>query len=117
MKYTGGCHCGEVQYEVELGEIKELLSCNCSICSKSGWLLLFAPDSNFKLLKGEKFLTDYQFGKKNIHHLFCSKCGVRSFSLGANPSTGEKMRAINARCLNDFNIEAYPLRKVDGKNF
>jgi len=31
MQYRGSCHCGKVAYEVE-GEIKEAMSCNCSMC-------------------------------------------------------------------------------------
>ena len=42
MQYHGSCHCGNVAYEVE-GEIKEAYSCNCSLCSRRGGLLWFAP--------------------------------------------------------------------------
>ncbi|SVA81066.1 uncharacterized protein METZ01_LOCUS133920, partial [marine metagenome] len=36
MFYKGGCHCGAVEFEVEASEKIIVVSCNCSICSKSG---------------------------------------------------------------------------------
>ena len=69
MKYTGGCHCGKVRFEVDM-DLKEVISCNCSMCAKRGSLLAFVPEENFTLLSGEDALTDYQFNKKVIHHLF-----------------------------------------------
>lgn len=113
MKYTGGCHCEKVRFEVEL-ELKEVISCNCSICSKRGYLLAFAPDASFKLLSGEGSLGDYQFGKKRIHHYFCSSCGVGSFGKGATPD-GQIMRAINVRCLDGVDIQKLTIVPVDGK--
>lgn len=114
MKYSGGCHCQKIRFEVE-GDITRAMSCNCSICSKRGHLLTFIPEESFKLLKGEEALHDYQFAKKHIHHYFCSSCGVGSFGAGAGPD-GKKMRAINVRCLDNFDFEKIPIDKYDGKS-
>jgi hypothetical protein len=88
-------------------------ACNCSICSRNGWLLAFVPESNFRLLAGEGELTDYQFNKKHIHHLFCRTCGVRSFSRGAGRD-GKTMYSINLRCIADFDSTALPVETFDG---
>jgi hypothetical protein len=53
MIYKGGCHCGAVTFEVEAAETIECQDCNCSICSKSGYLHLNVAKSKFKLLQGE----------------------------------------------------------------
>ena len=82
--WTGGCHCGRVRYEAELS-LDGIVACNCSICQKRGSLLAFVPQSQFRLLAGEDALTDYQFNKKVIHHLFCATCGVASFAHGEKP--------------------------------
>jgi hypothetical protein len=91
------------------------VTCNCSICSKTGTALAFAPASQFELLQGEGSLTDYQFGKKQIHHLFCRRCGVRSFARGAMPD-GTPMAAVNVRCLDGVDLGAIPKREHDGRS-
>ncbi|MFA5900062.1 MAG: GFA family protein [Hyphomicrobium sp.] len=110
--YTGSCHCGAVRYEVELS-LDQVISCNCSICRKQGLLLAFAPDDKFKLSGGEEQLTDYLFNRKVIHHLFCSTCGVSSFSRGTRPD-GVHTVAINVRCLDGVDLDTLNLRKFDG---
>ncbi len=112
--YTGGCHCKKVQYEVEL-ELENVISCNCSICSKRGWLLAFAPKAAFKLIAGEDELTDYQFNKYLIHHLFCSTCGTASYGVGSDDKGNESV-AINVRCLDGVDIETLNVIKYDGKS-
>ena len=93
---------------------KPVTQCNCSICSRTGTLLAFAPASQFRLLSGEARLTDYQFGKKRIHHLFCKVCGVRSFARGEGPSG--PMVAINTRCLDEVDAATLNVRHFDGRN-
>ncbi|WPU64543.1 GFA family protein [Peredibacter starrii] len=114
MIYQGGCHCGNIRYEVE-ANIDSGITCNCSICSKKGHILAFAPESHFKLLKGETSLSDYQFNKKTIHHLFCKNCGVSSFGRGTMPD-GTKMVSINVRCLEEFDFKNLPVTEFDGKS-
>ena len=113
--YKGSCHCGEVSYEVDL-ELGKVIACNCSICSRMGWLLSFVPASQFRLLSGEKVLVDYQFGKKSIHHPFCSKCGIRSFCGGTDPG-GNEVRGVNVRCLEGVEVDKLEVMHYDGKNF
>ncbi len=112
--YQGGCHCGKVRYQIT-AKLAGAITCNCSICSKTGTMLTFVPAAQFELLSGEDALTDYQFGRMNIHHLFCKHCGIRSFARGQKPD-GTRMAAINVRCLDDVDLEAVPVQKVDGKS-
>ena len=112
-KYQGSCHCGKVRYSVEADLSGELISCNCSICGRTGTVLTFVPASQFKLEQGEGALTDYQFNKKTIHHLFCSTCGVRSFARGKGPD-GSEMAAINARCLEGVDVATLKIVHFDG---
>jgi hypothetical protein len=114
MKHTGGCHCGKVRYEVEM-EIGKVIECNCSICSKKGYLLSFAPSTAFKLLSGENNLNDYQFNKHIVHHLFCKTCGIGSFSKGKGPD-GTEMHAINVRCLDGVDLDKLDLMPYDGRS-
>ena len=114
MKHAGGCHCGNVRYEVEM-KLEKALSCNCSICMKRGTLLDFVPETQFKLLSGDKDLQDYQFNKKVIHHLFCKDCGILSFSRAVAPD-GSKVVAVNVRCLDNVDLSSLKIQHYDGKS-
>ena len=77
--YQGACHCRRVTFEVEAPDRLEVEDCNCSICSKSGFLHLIVPKSRFALKTGEQDLTTYQFNTGVAKHLFCRHCGVKPF--------------------------------------
>ncbi len=111
--YTGGCHCGQVRYEVE-ADIASVISCNCSHCAIKGLLLTFVPKDSFKLLSGEDSLTEYRFNKKTIEHLFCKNCGVEAFGNGSSPD-GAQMVAINVRTIDNVDISTFELMPFDGK--
>ena len=114
--YSGGCHCGAVRYQVrDLDLGKGGLTCTCTICQKTGTTLTFVPAEQFVLERGEAELTDYQFGKKRIHHLFCKVCGIRSFARGQRPD-GSPMAAINVRCLDDIDLASVPTTFFDGRS-
>ena len=113
--YAGGCHCGKVRYEVTMEPPTSAMACNCSICSKKGTLLTFVPMKQFKVTTGAGTLSDYQFGKKNIHHLFCPVCGVGSYATGKGPD-GTEMAAINVRCLDGIDLTAIPVTTFNGKD-
>lgn len=113
--YTGSCHCGNVRYEAELDLSQPVISCNCSICGRTGSLLTFVGANQFKLLSGEESLTDYQFNHHVIHHVFCKVCGIKSFARGKNPDGGD-MVAINTRCLEDVDVTKLKQHAYDGKS-
>ena len=114
--YEGGCHCGAVRFRVTTS-LATVYACNCSICSKMGWRLAFAPEQDFELLSGAEALSDYQFYKKHIHHRFCRTCGVRSFTTGPGKD-GTQMVSINVRCLDEVGLEADNLstQHFDGRS-
>ena len=50
--YRGSCHCGRVAFEVD-GELGTVMECNCSHCSRKGYLLWFVPRDSFRPGKPE----------------------------------------------------------------
>ncbi|CAN0623292.1 Glutathione-dependent formaldehyde-activating GFA [Burkholderia multivorans] len=114
MLYRGSCHCGNVKFEVE-GELKGALSCNCSICSRTGSLLWFAPRANLHLQTPEENLATYMFNKHVIQHRFCKTCGIHPFAEGTDPQ-GNRMAAVNIRCLEGVDIDAVPVTHYDGRS-
>jgi hypothetical protein len=115
MTHTGTCHCGQVSFEVE-GEPEEVMECNCSHCSRKGFLLWFIPRDKFKLLQGADSLTTYEFNKHIIAHQFCKTCSCQAFAYGKDRS-GAEMAAVNARCLADIDLSSLKRIPVDGRSF
>jgi hypothetical protein len=113
--HSGGCHCGKVRYRVTVDLGQPVISCNCSMCGRTGTLLTFVPESQFELQSGQDSLTDYLFNKHVIHHVFCSTCGIKSFARGKKPD-GSQMVAINVRCLDDVDLGKLQIQQVDGRS-
>lgn len=114
MIYKGSCHCGQVAFEVE-GELTQVTDCNCSICSRKGSLLWFVPRDTLRLLTPEENLSTYLFNKHVIKHRFCAKCGMHPFGEGVDPS-GNRIAAINVRCLEDVDFASLPVNHFDGRS-
>jgi hypothetical protein len=112
--HTGGCHCGQVRYAVTL-DLDQVITCNCSICTKSGTILTAVTVDKFRLDSGADMLSDYTFNKHAIHHLFCPNCGIKSFSRGKTPD-GTEMVAINVRCLDHVDVAALKPQQYDGRS-
>ncbi len=114
-KHHGSCHCGKVQFEVE-AELEGLTTCNCSICGRTGSIMLFVPMDKLEQAAGKEALTDYQFGSKTVHHVFCSTCGVRPYGWGAGKD-GSAWAMVNARCLDGVDAHQLEIKKqYDGKS-
>lgn len=114
MTYKGSCHCGKVAFEVE-GKLDGATSCNCSICSRKGSLLWFVPRDKLRLLTSESDLRAYTFNKHRIKHYFCPTCGIHPFGEGTDPR-GNRMAAVNARCLEGVDLESLPVKHFDGRS-
>lgn len=114
MKYQGSCHCGQIAFEVE-GEIEQVIDCNCSICQRKGAPLWFVPRERLHLLTAEENMATYTFGAQTINHRFCAKCGIHPFGEGVDPA-GNKMAAINVRCLEGVDLAALPVVHYDGRS-
>ncbi len=114
IKHTGGCHCGRVRFEVMAPAQLEVGECNCSMCSKAGYLHLMVPAASFKLLSGEGALSSYRFNTRTAKHLFCTHCGVKSFYVPRSHPDGY---SVNARCLDEGTVTGMTLTKIDGRNW
>ena len=114
MRIEGGCHCGAVRFEAEAPEPLEALDCNCSICARTGFLHLIVPHAEFRLLAGEKALASYRFGSGAANHLFCRRCGVKSFY---QPRSHPDSWSVNLRCVDGAESLDVAVRPFDGRNW
>jgi len=77
------------------------------------------PPQDFRLVQGEEALSDYQFGTRVGHHLFCRHCGVWPFARGYIEEIGGDYVAVNVAALDTVTVEELrgaPVRYFDGHN-
>ena len=113
--WSGGCHCGDVRFEVDANLDQErLLDCNCSMCTKKALIHLMVPEARFRLLTSPSKITTYTFGTHTAKHTFCSRCGIHAFY---TPRSHPDHVDVNARCLDGIDVSALKIEKFDGKNW
>ena len=113
MIYPGSCHCGAVRFEVEAPEEIDADLCNCSICTKSGFLHLIVPKSRFRLVAGEDAITTYTFNTGVAKHTFCRHCGIKPFYV---PRSNPDGIDVNVHCL-DTPPRRVRVTEFDGRNW
>ncbi|KAI0107629.1 glutathione-dependent formaldehyde-activating, GFA [Hypoxylon sp. NC0597] len=122
ITYKANCHCGRTRFTVDLADIRSLkvTRCNCSICTRNGYLLVYPRVEDVKFESGLDELSSYCFGKSLKYHRFCSKCGT-SVLIDFSKSDWDLERevvAINIRTFRDIEdvLGELTFRDVDGKN-
>ncbi|KAF1959130.1 hypothetical protein CC80DRAFT_490105 [Byssothecium circinans] len=121
--YTGSCHCKRTTYTVTQSPSLtdpacEVTNCNCSICSRNGYLLIYIPDKHLSFTAGglDDF-TKYTFAPKHkIAHHFCPLCGTSCFAKSTDPEFFSDYTAVNVRTLEGVELDALKLKEVDGKS-
>ncbi|KAF8174432.1 hypothetical protein K438DRAFT_1848898, partial [Mycena galopus ATCC 62051] len=85
IEYRGNCHCGAFKFTYKAAELKQAFTCNCSICSKNGYLWAFPA-------KQEDFTV------------FCPTCGTSVLG-----------RTVDGRCgINVLIFDSLPVLASDG---
>ena len=79
--YEANCHCGAVKYQVNMPPLETLkvTNCNCSICSKNGYLNVYPKREDVVFHCGKDHIKGYVFGAKRCIHQFCQTCGSSLF--------------------------------------
>jgi hypothetical protein len=114
VTHQGGCHCGAVRFELKAPGVLTAKRCNCSICSKTGFVHVFAGRDDFCITAGEDNLTDYRFNTGTARHLFCNSCGVKSFYVPRSHPDGW---SVNLNCIDPETIERADVSDFDGANW
>ena len=78
----------------------------------TGFLHIMVPHEEFELITGGNALTSYRFGSGAAEHLFCSRCGVKSFY---QPRSHPDSWSVNANCLDD--PPELSIEKFDGRDW
>lgn len=112
--FHGSCHCGRIAYDVEV-ESQPAIECNCSHCSRKGYLLWFVPRTALTLRTPAADMATYRFNKHVIDHHFCPICGCAPFGFGTDPK-GQATAAINVRCLEGVELGTLQRVPYDGRS-
>ena len=108
----GSCHCGGIRFTVHVTN-QQALDCNCSICSKKGFLHVIVDKTELEVLTGRELLTTYTCNTHTAKHHFCSVCGMHPFYVPRSHPDGV---SVNARCL-DVPLARFEIAPFDGQNW
>lgn len=111
--HPGGCHCGAVRFRVRIRRWVAI-DCNCSICTRKGFLHLIVPPEDFELERGSDALAEYRFNTGVACHRFCKTCGVFPFY---TPRSHPDQIDVNARCLDGDAFARFAREPFDGQNW
>lgn len=100
-KLTGGCHCGNIQVDLELTRTRETYNpraCDCDFCTRHSAAYLSDPEGSLVIrMKDEDRVGRYRQGDGIAEFLICSNCGVL---VGVTyKSEGRVYGAVNARAI------------------
>ncbi|KAF1346286.1 Mss4-like protein, partial [Delphinella strobiligena] len=127
--YLGSCHCGAIRYKFWIspplyansdltGGQYEVVHCNCSICSRNGYLLVHPRHSDIQWMgDSEKHIKKYYMASKSNPHYFCEHCGS---SIGTDLAVlpeylmGDSRFALNVRMIKDVDLNKLKYKNVPG---
>ncbi len=96
------------------GDLTGVSDCNCSVCTKKGFLHLIVPPEQFELLSGEDAITTYQFNTGTAKHMFCRYCGIHSYYI---PRSDPDKIDVNVRCLDGIDLATIDIKPFGGRNW
>lgn len=101
-KYTGGCQCGIIRYEI-VGTPKKLVVCHCTDCQRQSGsafgMTLAVNEADFQLTQGEpKFFGSKSAAGRAKLGAFCPECGTRIYH---KPEWRKKTVSVKPGTLDD----------------
>ncbi len=111
--YRGGCHCGRIAFEAR-GVLERVFICNCSICSKKGYVHWLIPTHAFRLLTPIADVATYCFNTGEAKHHFCRVCGAAPFHI---PRGWPGYVDVNVRCLEGVDRGQISVEYFDGRHW
>jgi len=113
--YRGNCHCGAFVYELDQPEIKSAYQCNCSVCTRKGYLWVFTGvHDDLRWAKGSiEGLTSYTFNKGELVHKFCPTCGTALFGYAPTYPPGKRL-AVNTHAIQGIDTGTLEKTPFDG---
>jgi hypothetical protein len=108
--YRGRCHCGKIRFEVD-ADLDHVRVCDCSICRARGALNHRVKEGDIRVLTPLGEMSVYQWNTRQAKDYFCPVCGILPFR---RPRNGADIWTVNVRCLEGVDLDAIPVRRVQG---
>ncbi|KAF2707657.1 hypothetical protein K504DRAFT_435524 [Pleomassaria siparia CBS 279.74] len=123
--YTASCQCNKFRYTVKLSPpltdpTCQVVECNCSICTRNGYLLVYVPDDSITWDKDSASSDDfskYSFATHKVQHWFCPTCGTSCFAKSVDPSFFAGMTIVNVRPFHHVHLKGLTLKPMDGRSY
>ncbi|GAW15267.1 hypothetical protein ANO14919_046760 [Xylariales sp. No.14919] len=117
VTYEAGCHCGYIKFAFSLSpglDEHVVLSCNCSACSRFGYLLVY-PDAKDVIWhnNSRERCVNYQFNTKKKDQMFCPKCGA-SLGIDFREVFTPHRYGISCRTIYGVDLDKLIIKKLDG---
>ena len=103
-----------MRFVVRFAELRAV-RCNCTICTKKGFLHLIVAGDDLHVSQGRAALREYQFGTHTARHLFCGTCGIHPFYVPRSHPDGY---SVNVHALDSAEVRAqFVIEDFDGQNW
>jgi hypothetical protein len=111
----GRCHCRRVVFRIAKEPPAVAGRCNCSFCSRRGWIGSATALDEFELLQGEDVLRCYRFGEGRSQNWFCSVCGIHTHFLNTYDDPPDIK--FNLACCDEVDLDALQIVHIDGRSY
>lgn len=102
MKVSGGCHCGNIRFELELTHEPGSYgprACDCDFCTRHAAAYVSDPWGSLSIRIGdERNINRYRQGSEQAEFLICAHCGVLTAVLYKS-GEGHLLGAVNAKAV------------------
>ena len=104
MMIKGGCHCGNIHYELLWPQSDAVISvrnCSCTFCQKHGGAWISHRDAELAAgIDDASLVSKYRFGTKTADFYVCAVCGTVAFV--TCEIDGRQHAVVNARTFKDL---------------
>lgn len=103
MLIHGGCHCGNVAFELQWRPEPTSIparACSCAFCRKHGCAWTACPEGTLRVwIADRSAVSGYAFGTKTAEFLVCTRCGV--VPLATSAIDGRLYAVVNVNAFQD----------------
>src|SRR5262245_22700438 len=108
----GSCHCGAIRIEIPR-KPRQLTSCNCSICRRTGALWAYYNPKEVRVRGARGSRESYVWGDCCLRLVRCRKCGCVTHWEDARKPAGKRM-GVNTRNMDPSVMKGVRIRHLDG---